>query len=326
MNERLSIPVASAAPRRFRFKITMRDMGTLIGLVVICAVFSVLSDVFLTERNLVNILQQSSINACVAIGMTMVIISGGIDLSVGPVAAFAAVLAATLLVQGYPVILAIGAALGVGLACGAANGVLIAYGGLQPFIVTLGTLSLFRALALIYTGGNPVLGVPTAFRRLFASEISIFPVPVVVVAGLGVVASVLLARTPLGEYIFAVGGNEEAARICGVPIARTKIAAYALSGFLAALGAVILIARLGAAEPTLGNLWELEAIAASAIGGASLMGGKGSIIGTILGAVVLGAMRNGLTLMNVQAFYQLLATGIIIILAMLVDRLTRGKE
>ena len=326
MNEPLSIPVASVAPRRFRFKITMRDMGTLIGLIVICTVFSVLSDVFLTERNLVNILQQSSINACVAIGMTMVIISGGIDLSVGPVAAFAAVLAATLLVQGYPVILAIGAALGVGLACGAANGVLIAYGGLQPFIVTLGTLSLFRALALIYTGGNPVLGVPTAFRRLFASEISIFPVPVVVVAGLGVVASVLLARTPLGEYIFAVGGNEEAARICGVPIARTKIAAYALSGFLAALGAVILIARLGAAEPTLGNLWELEAIAASAIGGASLMGGKGSIIGTILGAVVLGAMRNGLTLMNVQAFYQLLATGIIIILAMLVDRLTRGKE
>lgn len=312
--------------RRLPFKITLRDMGTLIGLIVICAVFSLLSDVFLTERNLVNILQQSSINACVAIGMTMVIISGGIDLSVGPVAAFAAVLAATLLVQGFPTILAIAAALMIGVACGALNGVLIAYGGLQPFIVTLGTLSVFRALALIYTGGNPVLGVPSTFRRLFASEIGIFPVPVVVVAVLGVVASVLLLRTPLGEYIFAVGGNEEAARISGVPIARTKIAAYAMSGFLAALAAVILIARLGAAEPTLGNLWELEAIAASAIGGASLMGGKGSIIGAILGAVVLGAMRNGLTLMNVQAFYQLLATGIIIILAMLVDRLTRGKE
>ena len=233
---------------------------------------------------------------------------------------------ATLLVQGYSVLLAIGAALGIGVACGAANGVLIAYGGLQPFIVTLGTLSVFRALALIYTGGNPVLGVPQEFRHIFASEIWIFPVPVVVVAGLGVVAMVLLARTPLGEYIFAVGGNEEAARISGVPIARTKIAAYAMSGFLAALAAVILIARLGAAEPTLGNLWELEAIAASAIGGASLMGGKGSIVGTILGAIVLGAMRNGLTLLYVQAFYQLLATGVIIILAMLVDRLTRGKE
>ena len=303
------------APPRLRLKLSLRDMGTLIGLVLICAVFAALSDVFLTERNLVNILQQSSINACVAIGMTMVIISGGIDLSVGPVAAFAAVLAATLLVQGYSVLLAIGAALGIGVACGAANGVLIAYGGLQPFIVTLGTL-----------GGNPVLGVPQEFRHIFASEIWIFPVPVVVVAGLGVVAMVLLARTPLGEYIFAVGGNEEAARISGVPIARTKIAAYAMSGFLAALAAVILIARLGAAEPTLGNLWELEAIAASAIGGASLMGGKGSIVGTILGAIVLGAMRNGLTLLNVQAFYQLLATGVIIILAMLVDRLTRGKE
>ena len=314
------------APPRLRLKLSLRDMGTLIGLVLICAVFAALSDVFLTERNLVNILQQSSINACVAIGMTMVIISGGIDLSVGPVAAFAAVLAATLLVQGYSVLLAIGAALGIGVACGAANGVLIAYGGLQPFIVTLGTLSVFRALALIYTGGNPVLGVPQEFRHIFASEIWIFPVPVVVVAGLGVVAMVLLARTPLGEYIFAVGGNEEAARISGVPIARTKIAAYAMSGFLAALAAVILIARLGAAEPTLGNLWELEAIAASAIGGASLMGGKGSIVGTILGAIVLGAMRNGLTLLNVQAFYQLLATGVIIILAMLVDRLTRGKE
>ena len=312
--------------RRLGVRLTVRDLGTLIGLVAICLVFGLLSDVFFTERNLINILQQSSINACVAIGMTMVIISGGIDLSVGPVAACAGVLSATLLVSGYSVFIAIPAGLLVGLLCGAFNGALIAYGGLQPFIVTLGTLSLFRALALIYTGGNPILGVPNTFRRLFASEIGIFPVPVVVVAVLVVVGSVLLARTPLGEYIFAVGGNEEAARISGVPIASTKIAAYAMSGFLAALAAIILIARLGAAEPTLGNLWELEAIAASAIGGASLMGGKGSILGTILGAIVLGAMRNGLTLLNVQAFYQLLATGIIIILAMLVDRLTRGRE
>jgi len=308
------------------FRVSVRDLGTLIGLVVVCVAFAALSDVFLSERNLINILQQSSINACIATGMTMVIICGGIDLSVGPVAAFASALAATMLVNGYPVMLAIGAALAVGVGCGAVNGVLIAHGGLQPFTVTLGTLSLFRALAPIYTGGSPILGAPAAFRHLFASEIRIFPVPVVVVAGLGIIASVLLARTPLGEYIFAVGGNEEAARISGVPIARTKIAAYAISGFLAALAAIILVARLGAAEPTLGNLWELGVIAAAAIGGASLLGGKGSIVGAILGAIVLGAMRNGLTLMNVQAFYQLLATGIIIILAMLVDRLTRGKE
>jgi len=248
------------------------------------------------------------------------------SISVGPVAALSAVLAGTLLVNGFPVALAIAVALFVGAACGAVNGSLIAFAGLQPFIVTLGTLSLFRALALIYTGGNVVLGLPPAFRQLFSSEIWIFPVPVILVAVLGIVAAVLLAKTPIGEYILAVGGNEEAARISGVPIARTKITAYMISGVLASLGAVIVMARLGAADPTLGNLWELEAIAASAIGGASLMGGKGSIAGTMLGAVVLGAMRNGLTLLNVQAFYQLLATGIIIILAMLVDRLTRGKE
>jgi ribose transport system permease protein len=150
-------------------------------------------------------------------------------------------------------------------------------------------------------------------------------VPVIVAAVLAVLATILLRKTPLGEFILAVGGNEEAARVSGVPIALTKVITYMISGGLAALAAIILIARLGAAEPTLGNLWELEAIAASAIGGASLMGGKGSIFGTILGAIVLGAMRNGLTLLNVQAFYQLLATGIIIILAMLVDRLARGK-
>jgi ribose transport system permease protein len=300
-------------------------MGTLIGLLVIAGVFASITPVFLTERNLVNILQQSSLNACIAIGMTVVIISGGIDLSVGPTAALAAVLSATMIVGGQPVPLAIAVALLTGIACGGLNGLLIAKAGLQPFIVTLGTLSIYRAVALLFTGGNPILGVPGDFRRLFASTLWILPAPVVIVTLVAVLAWVVLTKTPLGEYILAVGGNEEAARVSGVPVARTKVAAYVISGALASLAALILVARLGAAEPTLGNLWELEAIAASAIGGASLMGGKGSIVGTILGAIVLGAMRNGLTLLNVQAFYQLLATGVIIIMAMLVDRLTRGK-
>jgi ribose transport system permease protein len=318
----------SQAPRPLAryFRVGLRDMGTLIGLVVILLVFAGLSDVFLTERNLINVLQQSSLNACIAIGMTLVIISGGIDLSVGPIAALTAVIAATALLAGAPVIAMIALALTIGAACGLINGSLIAFCGLQPFIVTLGTLSLFRAIALIFTGGNPVLGIPPEFRALFGSDLGVVPVPVIIVTVIGVAAWLVLQRTPLGEYILAVGGNEEAARVSGVPIARTKIAAYMISGTLAALAALILIARLGAAEPTLGNLWELEAIAAAAIGGSSLSGGKGSIVGTILGAVILGAMRNGLTLLNVQAFYQLLATGIIIILAMLIDRLTRGRE
>ncbi len=324
----VTIPQTAAtasAQRANPLGLSWRDMGTLIGLVLIFAVFAVLSPAFLSSRNLVNILQQSSINACIAVGMTLVIISGGIDLSVGPVAALSAVISASLLASGAPAWAGVAAGLGVGIACGTLNGVLVAYGGLQPFIVTLGTLSIFRALALIYTGGNPVFSIPTEFREWFAASPLMLPMPVIIVSVVGLLAWTLLRKTPLGEYIYAVGGNEEAARLAGVPIERTKIAAYAISGGLASLAALVVVARLGAAEPILGNLWELEAIAAAAIGGASLMGGKGGIVGTLLGAIILGAMRNGLTLLNVQAFYQLLATGVVILLAMLVDRLTRGR-
>lgn len=306
-------------------KFSVRDAGTILGLVLIVAVFAWLSPVFLTKPNLINILQQSSINALIALGMTLVIISGGIDLSVGPTAALSAVIGATLMVAGVPVPLAIMAALGVGMLCGMFNGVLVAYGGLQPFIVTLGGLSLYRALSLIYTGGNPVFGIPSEFRALTNGTLLGIPNPVIAVGIIAVFLWVVLNKTPLGEYILAVGGNEEAARIAGVPVARTKVATFMISGTLASIAALILVGRLGAAEPTMGNLWELDAIAAAAIGGASLMGGKGSVVGTIIGAIILGSLRNGLTLMNVQAFYQLLATGIIIIVAMLIDRATRGR-
>lgn len=309
-----------------KLPIGLRDIGTLLGLIIIFVVFSWLSPVFLTGPNLINILQQSSINACIALGMTLVIVSGGIDLSVGPIAALAAVVAASLMVADVPIPLAMMAALGVGTACGLFNGILVAYAGLQPFIVTLGGLSLYRALALIYTGGNPVFGIPPEFRALTNGSLMGIPTPIIIVAVLAIVCWILLNKTPLGEYLMAVGGNQEAARIAGVPVARTKISAFVISGALASIAALILVGRLGAAEPTLGNLWELDAIAAAAIGGASLMGGKGSIVGTVLGAIILGSLRNGLTLMNVQAFYQLLATGIIIIAAMLIDSATRKTK
>lgn len=308
-----------------QWRISWRDAGTLLGLVLIFAVFSWLTPSFLTVPNLTNILQQSSINACIALGMTLVIISGGIDLSVGPTAALAAVVSATLMVNGVPISVCILVALGIGMACGLFNGILIAVAGLQPFIVTLGALSLYRALALIYTEGSPVFGIPSEFRVLANGQLGGIPNAVIIVAVLALVAWVVLNKSPLGEYILAVGGNQDAARVAGVPVVRTKIYTYMISGALASIAALILVGRLGAAEPTLGNLWELDAIAAAAIGGASLMGGKGSIVGTLLGAVILGSLRNGLTLMNVQAFYQLLATGIIIIVAMLIDRATRGK-
>ncbi|WP_419964076.1 ABC transporter permease [Pantoea vagans] len=308
-----------------RLKFNVRDAGTLIGLLIIVVTFSFLSPVFFTLPNLLNILQQSSINALIALGMTLVIISGGIDLSVGPTAALSAVLGATLMVSGVPVPLAILATLGVGALCGLFSGSLIAYAGLQPFIVTLGGLSLFRAIALIYTGGNPVFGIPLEFRSLINSTLFSIPAPIVIVAVIALVLWTVMNRTPLGEYILAIGGNEEAARVAGVPVKRTKVTVYIFSGLLASLASLILIGRLGAAEPTIGNLWELDAIAAAAIGGASLMGGKGSIFGTLIGVVILGVLRNGLTLLNIQAFYQLLATGLIIIIAMLIDRATRGR-
>lgn len=312
-------------PTRSGPRINLRDAGTFFGLLLIFAVFAVLNPVFLTAPNLINILQQSSINACIALGMTFVIISGGIDLSVGPTAAVSAIVGATLMIAGVPIPLAVMGAIATGMACGLFNGSLVALAGLQPFIVTLGGLSLYRALALIFTGGNPIFGIPPEFRAAINGLVFGAPVPVIIVAVIAAILWVVLNRSPLGEYILAVGGNPEAARIAGVPVARTKITVYVLSGGLAAVAALILTGRLGAADPTMGNLWELDAIAAAAIGGASLMGGKGSVIGTLMGAVILGGLRNGLTLMNVQAFYQLLATGIIIIVAMLIDRATRGK-
>ncbi|QRY01749.1 ABC transporter permease [Raoultella planticola] len=322
------ISQSNSRPEKLRalpFKFNLRDAGTLIGLLIIIITFSFLSPVFFTIPNLLNILQQSSINALIALGMTLVIISGGIDLSVGPAAALSAVLGATMMVAGVPVPLAILATLGIGAICGVFSGSLVAYAGLQPFIVTLGGLSLFRAIALIYTGGNPVFGIPTEFRSLINSEIFGIPTPIVIVAVIALVLWTVMNKTPLGEYILAVGGNEEAARVAGVPVKRTKVTVFVISGTLASLASLILIGRLGAAEPTIGNMWELDAIAAAAIGGASLMGGKGSVVGTIIGAIILGALRNGLTLLNIQAFYQLLATGLIIIIAMLIDRATRGK-
>ena len=306
-------------------KFNVRDAGTLIGLLIIIVTFSFLSPVFLTLPNLLNILQQSSINALIALGMTLVIISGGIDLSVGPTAAMSAVFGASLMVAGIPLPLAVVLTLGVGAACGLFSGTLIAWAGLQPFIVTLGGLSLFRAIALIFTGGNPVFGIPSSFRDMINSSLFGIPTPIVIVAIIALILWTVMNKTPLGEYILAIGGNEEAARVAGVPVRQTKITVYVISGILASLASLILIGRLGAAEPTIGTLWELDAIAAAAIGGASLMGGKGSIFGTLIGVIILGALRNGLTLFNIQAFYQLLATGLIIIIAMLIDRATRGK-
>ena len=304
-------------------RIKFGDAGTLLGLILIGTVFAVLSPSFFTGQNLLNVLQQSSVNACIALGMTLAMISAGIDLSVGPVAALTAELGATIMVAGVPFIFAVAGALCIGMLCGLINGALIAWGGLQAFIVTLGGLSLYRALVPIFTDGQPIFGLPDAFRAFTNGTFLGVPNPVVIVAVLAICAWVPLHKTPLGEYFTAVAGNSEAARIAGVPVTLTKLAAYRISVLMAAVGAMILVGRLDAAEPTMATFWKLDAIAASAIGWANLMGGRGLIIGTLISCVILGTLRNGVTLLNVQAFYQMLATGIIIV-AMLIEKPTSG--
>jgi ribose transport system permease protein len=300
---------AGEAARRLNRAEQARKLSVGLGLVLVLATFSLLSKDFLTGNNLSQIALQSSINAVVAVGMTLVIITAGIDLAVGSVAGLTSVIAATLMVtNGIAWELAIPLAVALGIAAGMANGGLIAHLGLAPFVVTLGALSIYRGLALVTTNGETVFNFPTTFRNIFGGDIGPIPTPVIIALLVAGTAMAILRGTSLGEHIVAVGGNEEAARLSGVRVARVKLFVYGFSGFCAAIAGLILIARVGAAEPIAGSGFELSAIAAAAIGGASL-----------------GSLQNGLTLLNVQAFWQQVASGIVIILAVLLDRFTRGR-
>lgn len=300
-----------------------RESGIILGFLALCVVFAWLNPAFLRVDNLLDVGLQSSITAVLAIGMTIVIITAGIDLSVGSVLALAAYLTADLMARGVPVLMAILAGLGIGLAGGALNGVLITKGRLPPFIVTLGTMSLLRGFVLVYSQGAPVYGVPREFKAVIAGRLLGVPTPVLLAAGIAILAYLMLKYTPFGQQVIAIGGNEEAARLSGINVHRRLIAVYMLSGLLAGVAALILTARLGAAEPISGTGYELNAIAAAVMGGASLAGGQGSILGTVVGALIMGALQNGLTLNNVPSFYQQVAVGAVIIVAVFVDQWRR---
>jgi ribose transport system permease protein len=307
-------------------RLLIRRNSVFVALLLVVLTFGLLAQGFLSILNLLNIVVQSSTNAVVALGMTFVIISAGIDLSVGSVVALVAVIVASLMKSGWPVIAATVLSISIGAVCGAGNGLLISKLRLQPFIVTLGTMSLYRGIALVYTNGYPIMRISPNFKAAFSGALKGLPMPVLFVAILGLFCWLLLRYTVYGEHVQAIGGNEEAARLCGVQVDRIKVLTYTLSGVLSAFSAMILVARLGAAEPIAGQGWELDAIAASVLGGASLQGGRGNILGTIMGALLLGALRNGLTLLNVQTFYQTLATGVVILVAVLVDSITHLRE
>ncbi|MFE1952356.1 MULTISPECIES: ABC transporter permease/substrate-binding protein [Streptomyces] len=299
------------------------DNGALTALVVLVVVMSLLSGDFLTTTNLLNVGVQAAVTAILAFGVTFVIVSAGIDLSVGSVAALSAtVLAWAATNEGVPVPIAVLLAVVTGLACGFVNGALIAYGKLPPFIATLAMLSVGRGLSLVISQGSPI-PFPDSVSRLGDTLGGWLPVPVIVMVVVGVVTAVVLGRTFIGRSMYAIGGNEEAARLSGLRVQRQKLVIYGLSGLFAAVAGIVLASRLSSAQPQAAQGYELDAIAAVVIGGASLAGGVGKASGTFIGALILAVLRNGLNLLSVSAFWQQVVIGVVIALAVLLDTVRR---
>ncbi len=293
-----------------------RELVTLVGIVLIYLFFAIIDASYMSWDNFLLILQQSTINGIIAVGMTFAIMTGGIDLSVGAVYGIVIVAIAKMTTSGWDPIASLFVGLLMGCAAGCLNGIFVTKLKLQPFIATLGTMDIFRGVAYVVTDGVPIIGVPDGYRVLFNTKLSngIY-IYVFVFLAIAVVMGILLAKTRLGNYLYAVGGNEEAARLSGVSIDWVKIRAYMICGFCAALAGSISLSNLGSGNPTAGEGYELDAIAACAIGGSRMAGGKGSILGTVFGALLLAALKVGMIILNINTFYQYIVTGAIIVIA-----------
>jgi ribose transport system permease protein len=296
------------------------------ALIVVFVFLSIASPVFLSADNLYNIGVQTSYTAVIAIGITLVIITAGIDLSVGSVAALSGVVGVVLMAKaGVPVVLAILGGILVGAACGLVNGLLVSVAGLNPFIATLGMLSVARGMVYIPTNAKSVFGVPDSFRLLGQGVIGSIPIPIIVVAVVAVAGYVVLARTKLGRYAYAMGSNREAARLSGIPIRRYLTVVYVISGALAGFGGMIASSQVASGQPNFGIGLELDAIAAAVIGGASLFGGQGTVVGTLIGAFLIALIRNGSVLLDVNIYYQQVIIGVVIWVAVLWDQYRRRR-
>jgi len=305
----------------------LRRFSVFIILLTICLIFALTSSNFLTASNLLNVALQTSIIAIVAIGMTFTILTAGIDLSVGSLMALSGALAAGLAVrQGLGTYGGIGLALLAGLVLGVVNGLLIIKGGMPPFVATLATMAVGRGLTLVYTQGRPIAGIEKDFIFWGTGRLLSIPVPVILMAILTLIAFVVLRHTRFGLYVYATGGNEETTRLAGVSPNWIKLAVYAISGFTAALGGVLLTARLWSAQPNAAVGWELDAIAAPVLGGVSLFGGAGSIGGTLVGAFIIGVLSNGLNLLGIPSYYQQIIKGVVFILAVMLDLFTKRRR
>ncbi|WP_243701596.1 ABC transporter permease [Sodalis ligni] len=309
------------SPRRIYWDKCMRHPAVfpLLGFIVLFVLMVFLSDSFLTFNNLTNVARQVSINAIIAVGMTCAILTGGIDLSVGSVMALSGTVAAGLMITGIPMPLALFAGLAIGGLFGAINGACVAYARMPPIIVTLASMSVARGLALIYTGGYPVSGLPDPFAFFGRGEVMGIQVPILIMAGIYIIAYAMLNHMSFGRYVYAIGGNEEAARLSGIRITRYKLLVYIISGITAALAGLVLTSRLMSGQPNAGEGFELDAIAAVVLGGTAITGGKGAIIGTLVGAMMLGILNNGLNLMGVSPYVQNVIKGGIILAAIYIS-------
>lgn len=300
----------------------VQDLGALIALILLVVVIGFISPEFRTVDNFLSLLRQSSINGLIAFGMTCVILTGGIDLSVGSVLALTTAICAGLIVNGMPVGLAMIIALVLGVVFGVISGVLVTKGRLQPFIATLITMTVFRGMTMIFMDGRPISGLGNSFILKFLGKGSILgiPVPVILFVAIFILLMFLLQKTTFGRRIYATGSNWKSAKLAGVNIDRTKIIAYAISGLMAAMAGLILLSRLNSAQPTLGSGYELDAIAAAALGGVSMDGGRGKLWGTFVGVLIIAVLNNGLNILGVSSYYQDVVKGLVILIAVLSDR------
>lgn len=296
---------------------------SLLGLILLIIVMSFLNSRFLTISNLSNVFTQVSVNAIIAMGMTFVILTGGIDLSVGSILAISGAVAAMVMKVNGNIMIAIFSALAVGAVIGAINGVIIAKGKLQAFIATLATMTIFRGVTYVFTNGIPISGLDDSFMVIGNERVLGIPFPIIIMGIIFLITLYILSETRFGRYIYAIGGNEDSARLSGINTQRIKSMVYVISGLTAAFSGVIVTSRIGSAGATAGSGYELDAIAAVVIGGTSLSGGEGSVSGTIIGALIIGILNNGLNLMNVNPFYQSIVRGSVILIAVLFDKRNR---
>lgn len=305
-------------------KALLEKLRPVIGLLLFSAIIAFINPRFISSSNLLNVLRQTSINAIIAAGMTFVILTGGIDLSVGSILAFSSAVGAYMLSSGYGMVASVAAALLIGAASGLVNAVIITKGRVQPFIATLATMTLLRGATLVFTDGRPISVAGSeflsGFRYIGAGSIGPIPVPVIIMIIVFAVCWHILNNTRFGRHLYALGGNEEAALLSGLSTTKIKSSAYIINGVLSALAGIILTARLISAQPTAGSGYELDAIAAVVLGGTSLSGGQGTVIGTIIGALIIGILNNALNLLDVSAYYQMIAKAIVILIAVLLDR------